>query len=147
MAVVQEEAVFNHPPGEIWNVLADFGAIVQWAPNVDHSCLTTTQAEGVGTVRRIQAGRNVLLEEVLEWEPEHRLSYELQGFPPVVRKVTNTWDLVERDGATHVTLTSDVTAGPRPPHQIAARVIARILGKASTEMLGGLQAHLAAVTA
>ena len=38
-------------------MLADFGVFSASALDVDHSCLLTDQAGGVGAVRRIQTGR------------------------------------------------------------------------------------------
>ena len=129
-------------PDEVWAALADFGAIARWAPNVDHSCATTEPGEGVGAERRIQVGRNALLERVVAWEPGHRLAYEIEGLPPVIRSVANTWELDGSDGSTTVTLTSRIDTGPRPPRQLIARVVGRTLGTASREMLAGLKAHL-----
>lgn len=48
------------PPARVWQVLAHFGAISAWAPNVDHSCLLTHQAGGVGAIRRIQTRRTTV---------------------------------------------------------------------------------------
>ncbi|MCP5025671.1 MAG: SRPBCC family protein, partial [Actinomycetia bacterium] len=75
------------PPAEVWGVLSDFGAIGRWAANVDHSCLMSGQAEGPGAVRRIQTGRNTIVERVAEWEPGSTLSYRIEGLPPVVKSV------------------------------------------------------------
>ena len=130
---------------DVWSGLADFGGIERWAPNVDHSSMTTGQPVGLGSVRRVQVGRNALLETVVVWEPEHCLSYSLEGLPPVVRSVTNIWTL---DGdntsttATTVTLRTRIDAGPRPPQQLVGRIFGKVLAKASDEMLGGLKAHL-----
>jgi len=126
----------------VWAVLADFGAISRWAPNVDHSCLTTEAGTGVGAVRRVQVGRNALLERVVEWEPGERISYEISGLPPVVRSVTSTWQLTGSASWTTVTLTNRVNTGPRPPQVVAARVVGRMLAKTSRQMLDGLQAHV-----
>ena len=123
-------------------MLADFGGISRWAPNVDHSCLTTAWDEGQGTVRRIQTGRNVLLERVTEWDSGQRLGYAIEGLPPVVRSVTNTWELVAEGPSTTVSLTSVVDAGSRPPQKVVARVVGRMLGRASDQMLEGLDRHL-----
>jgi uncharacterized protein YndB with AHSA1/START domain len=142
MAETVETVCLDCPHEAVWEVLADFGAIGRWAPNVDHSCLTTQHREGPGTTRRVQVGRNALLERIVEWEPEHRLAYTIEGLPRVVRSVTNTWTLVESDGSTTVTLTSTVDTGPRPPRQLVARVVAQLLAKASRQMLAGLKAHL-----
>ena len=143
MADVAESLTIAQPAADIWAVLADFDGIARWAPNVDHSCLTTERAEGVGAVRRIQTGRNTLLEIVTQWEPERRLAYTISGLPPVIRSVTNTWKLDDRGGSTTVTLTSSVDAGPRPPQQVVARIVGRVLAKVSRQMLDGLEQHLA----
>ena len=127
---------------DVWDALADFGEIVRWAPNVDHSCLLSAQTEGVGTVRRIQAGRRSLVERVVEWVPGQQLSYVIEGLPAVVRSLQNTWQLDERGPRTVVSLTTAVDAGPRPPQQLIAKALARQLSKVSNQMLGGLDEHL-----
>lgn len=136
-------------PEVVWNVLADFGAIVAWAPNVDHSCLSTEQRSDVGTARRIQAGRTTLIETVTEWTPptDHEpgvLSYTLDGLPKVVRSVTNSWRLTPSGDGTSITLTSNVDAGSRPPQKAIARLVGRKLAAASDEMIAGLTAHVTA---
>ena len=123
-------------------MLADFGENVRWAPIVDHSCLLSAQREGVGTVRRIQSGRRTLVERVVEWVDGERLSYVVEGLPPPVRSLRNTWQLDDEDGSTQITLTSSVDVGPRPPQQLAAKVLSRQLSKVSNQMLHGLDDHL-----
>lgn len=126
----------------VWAALADFGAIGRWAPNVDHSSLASHAPDGVGAVRRVQVGRNALLERIVTWHPGESLSYEIEGLPPVVHSVVNRWDVADEGGLTVATLTSQIEPGPRPPHQVAARVVGRVLGKASREMLAGLKSHV-----
>jgi len=144
VAAVVETLSIARPPAEVWAALADFGAISRWAPNVDHSCLTTTVVDGVGATRRIQTGRATVLETVTEWEPERRLAYSISGLPAVIRSVTNTWRLDDRGDTTRVTLTSTIDAGPRPPQQVVARIVGRVLGKASRQMLAGLDQEASA---
>ena len=142
MADIVETTSIARSPDEVWGTLADFGDIARWAPNVDHSCLTTAAADGLGAERRVQVGRTALLERVVAWEPEHTLGYELHGLPPIVRSVTNTWTLAGSGDATTVTLTSRIDCGARPPQQLVARIVGRVLSRASRKMLGGLQAHV-----
>jgi len=142
MAEIAHATSIARPPGDVWAALADFGGISWWAPNVDHSCLTTSQSEGAGTVRRVQVGRNALLERVVEWEPGERLAYAIEGLPQVVRAAVNTWSLESDQNATAVTLRTHVDTGPQPPRQLVARVIGRAMSKASVQMLAGLKAHL-----
>jgi hypothetical protein len=132
-------------PAAIWQVLADFGAIGDWAGNVDHSCLLHAgdTPAGVGTARRVQVGRNVLVERIVESEAPRALAYDLEGFPPRVRNVRNRWLLEPLDDTrTEVGLTSSVDLGPRPPQQVAARILGRVLAKQSDVMLAGLADRL-----
>jgi uncharacterized protein YndB with AHSA1/START domain len=142
MVDIVEELNIERPPDVVWAALVDFGSIGRWAPNVDHSCLTTDRAEGVGTVRRVQVGRNALLERVVEWEPRQRLGYTIEGLPTVIRSATNTWTLLGSGSATNVTLRSCVEVGSRPTQKLAARAFGRVLARASQQMLAGLQAYL-----
>ena len=146
MAEIVEQIGIERPPADVWTALADFGSIGRWAPNVDHSCLTTEQGDGVGAVRRVQVGRNALLERVVEWTPGERLAYVIEGLPPVIRSVTNTWQLAGSDHSTRVTLTSTVDAGSRPPQKVVARIVGRGLGSASRQMLSGLKRHVEGAT-
>ena len=145
MADVVEAVTVDRSPNEVWGVLAEFDKIAGWASNVDHSSFTTNGAVGVGTVRRVQVGRNALLEEIREWEPNDRLVYSIDGLPPVVRSVTNTWQLNPIEAGTEITLTSSIDAGPRPPQKVAARLFGRAMAKASATMLAGLAQHLSLI--
>ena len=130
------------PTEAVWAVLADFGCISAWAPNVDHSSLMSEQDAGVGAVRRIQAGRVTVVERVVEWDEGTALGYRIEGLPPAIKKVTNTWRLVPAPAGTLASLTTVVDVGPRPPQQLVARGIAKRLGGISDQMLAGLRVHL-----
>ena len=138
MATVTKSTTVPASVNAVWAVLADFASISAWAPNVDHACLLSEQTDGVGTVRRIQAGRTTVVETVEQWEPGASLRYSITGLPPVIRSVTNTWSLTAASDATTVTLTTEVDAGPRPPQQGIAKLVGRKLGQASDAMLAGL---------
>lgn len=142
MTEIVESLTVGSPPDVVWSVLADFGNISAWAPNVDHSCLTTQQQDGIGAVRRVQVGRNALLETIVRWEPNTELAYEIQGLPPVIRSLVNSWTIEGSGETTKVVITSHVDTGPRPPQKVVARILGKGLAKVSREMLTGLQAHL-----
>jgi len=132
----------------VWDVLADFDRLAEWADNADHTCwLDDPAPDGgmVGRARRVQAGRVVLVERIIAWEPPARLAYDLGGLPPVVKSAVNEWQLLVDPAdtdATIVTLTTQVDCGPRPPQQLIARLVARRLAGASDVMLAGLAQHL-----
>jgi carbon monoxide dehydrogenase subunit G len=131
-------------PGEIWEVLADYGALATWAPNVSHSTVTTATSDGPGATRRVQAGRKVLLERVVDWEPALTLAYEIDGLPGAVRRAENRWRLEPVEGGTEVSLTSTVDAGSRPPQKLVAAVVARVLARVSDQLLDSLDQRMEA---
>ena len=142
MVEIVEQSEVARPPDLVWEVLADFGAISRWAPNVNHSCLTTDQKTGVGATRRVQVGRNALLESVVGWEPGHQLAYTIEGLPPVLRSVTNEWEIGGSARSTRVTLTSHIDAGVRPPQELVARIVGLVMARASRQMLAGLKSDV-----
>ncbi len=74
------------------------------------------------------------------------LAYAITGLPPIVRSVSNSWELTARSGGTAISLTSTVDAGPRPPHQLIAKIVGRRLAAASDEMIDGLTTHITPTT-
>lgn len=143
-ATAVRRAAIAAPGDQVWAALADFGGLSQWAPDVDHSCLLHDADLGMGVVRRVQVGRTTLLETVDVLEPGHRLGYRITGLPPVLRSVRNEWVIDPAPAGADVAVTTTVDAGPRPPQQLVARLVARRLAKASDSMLAGLAAHVAA---
>ncbi|OCB39420.1 cyclase [Mycobacterium malmoense] len=133
--------------GDIWETLADFGSISSWAGNVDHSCILIPGPDGggLGTVRRVQVKRDVLLERVTEFDPPRALGYDIEGLPSRLRRVANRWTLTtagEAAPTTRVTLTSTVEIGPHPVQKLAEEVLCRFLARQSDAMLAGLANRL-----
>ena len=141
-ATVTRRRHVTAPPEDVWAVLADFGALARWAVDVDHSCLLHDRELAPGLVRRVQVGRTALLETVDVLDPGRRLGYRIEGLPPVLRTVRNDWSLTPAGAGTDVAVTTTVDAGPRPPQQLVARLVARRMATASDSMLAGLAAHL-----
>lgn len=138
MSAAAHQREVGAPAAAVWKRLADYGRIAEWAGAVDHSSLMTARADGVGASRRIQTGSTVLLENVVEWEPESALAYELVGLPPVVSKAVNRWSLEPAGDQTLITLTVEVTPGPRPPMRLVARAVARRLASVNRTLLDDL---------
>ena len=127
-------------PQAVWEVLADFGAISSWAGNVDHSCLLSHGPGGgpLGTSRRVQVGRDTLVERITDFDPPTALAYDIEGLPRRL-KVGNRWTLrPSASGHTEVTLTSIVEIAENPVARIAERALCRFLAKQSDTMLTGL---------
>ncbi|OBA59959.1 cyclase [Mycobacterium sp. 1100029.7] len=145
MADIQRTRVIAARAQDVWDVLADFGAISSWADNVDHSCILSAGANGapLGTTRRVQVNRDTLVERIIAFDPPHALAYDIEGLPRLLRRVTNRWTLGAATGdASVVTLTSTVEIGTRPHQRLAERVLCRVVARQSDSMLAGLANRL-----
>ncbi len=145
MAEIQRTRSIAASAQKIWAVLADFGALSSWADNADHSCILFRGADGgpVGTARRVQIKREALVEQITEFDPPRALSYDIEGLPTALRRVTNRWTVTPTDGESSiVTLTSTVEIGPHSPQRLAEHVLCRFLARESDSMLAGLANRL-----
>ncbi|ULE33994.1 SRPBCC family protein [Mycobacterium sp. IDR2000157661] len=143
MAAIDRTRKIAATAAQIWDILADFGALSGWVDGVDHSCILTGDPATVGTTRRVQVGRNVLVERISEFDPQVALGYDIEGLPKLLGKVGNRWSLAPTSGdRTLVTITSTVDVGPRLDQQLAERVACRVLARQSDGMLAGLADRL-----
>ena len=143
MAEISRTRVVNAAPQVVWDLLADFGALSSWAPNVGHSCILNHGMSLTGTSRRVQVGRNTLVQRVIECSAPDLLGYDIEGLPPRAGRVSNRWRLTPApDGGTAVTLTSTVKIGNNPAARLAERALCRMMATQSDAMLDGLAARL-----
>ncbi len=125
MADIARSRTIAVGPRHAWDVLADFGSISSWAGNIDHSCILNRGSGAVGTTRRVQIGRNTLVERITEFDPTWALAYDVEGLPKLLRRFTNRWTLrAAQGGTTVVTLTSTVEIGSGPMHKLVERCCA-----------------------
>ena len=142
--VVSRNRSIDAPLQAIWDVLADFGALSSWAGNVDHSCILEHGPDGghLGTTRRVQMGRNVLVERITECDPPSSLAYDITGLPSRLRHVANRWTLRFSGTTTSVTVTSTVEIGTNPVARAAEWLVCRGMARESASMLDGLARRL-----
>ena len=139
MADIARSRTIAAEPKEVWDVLADFGSISSWADNIDHSCILNHGSEPVGTTRRVQIGRNALVERITEFDPTWALAYDVEGLPKRLRRFSNRWTLRRiQGGDTVVTLTTTVEIGPHAMQKLAERAVCRAQVRQSDVMLAGL---------
>ncbi len=127
----------------VWDVLADFGSISSWADNIDHSCILVQGNEPLGTTRRVQIGRNALVETITEFDPLRAIAYHVDGLPKRVRRFANRWTVRSTgNGATLVVLTSTIEIGSGAVRKLAERAVCRVQVRQSDIMLAGLAHRL-----
>jgi Polyketide cyclase / dehydrase and lipid transport len=127
---------------QIWDVLADFGAIGSWVAKIEHSCILVQGDQPVGTSRRVQFGREALVETIVEFDPPRVLAYRIEGLPKVMGRMSNRWSLHPVGGSTVVTVTSAAEIGSGAMQQLAERAACRVLARESGVMLVGLANRL-----
>jgi hypothetical protein len=142
VAEIDRRLTIAADPRAVWAVLADFGAISSWADNIDHSCVLIQGSAPVGTTRRVQIGRNALVEQITEYDEMRALAYDVDGLPKRLRRVNNRWSLRPADDGTVVTLTSTADIGSGPMHKLAERAVCRVQARQSDIMLAGLAHRL-----
>ena len=140
VADISRSRTITAPQQAIWDVLADFGSLSAWADDVDHSCILNHGPGGAakGTTRRVQVGRNVLVERITEFDPAVALAYDVEGLPRRLRTVANRWTLRTFGTTTRVTLTSSVEIGSGPVAGAAEWAVCRTMAKLSDSMLTDL---------
>lgn len=144
MADVSRSRTIAATPESIWEVLADFGALSVWAEGVDHSCVIGTgeDTDPLGMTRRVQVGRDTLVETITAFAPPRLLTYEISGLPPML-SASNRWNLVpDGNRRTTVTLTTSVWMKPHPLRPIVERVLARLIAKRSEPLLNSLAKYI-----
>lgn len=139
MAETERTRVIAAAPTDVWDVLADFGSVSSWIEGADHSCILVRQAQPVGTSRRVQMGRNTLVETITEFDPPRRIAYDVTGLPRLVRRMNTAWTLRDlNDGRTHVTLVATIEIGSDPVRRLAERVMCHALGRQYAAILDDL---------
>lgn len=137
---VSRRRIVTAPVERIWGVLADYGALHQWADDVTHCEIIRHGADGmIGTVRRVQLGGEAVLETITEATQPKALAYDVTGLPRAMGHVANRWTLTTVDAhRTDVTLTTAVDAGRGLVGEAGQRVVAHVLARRSVGLLAGL---------
>lgn len=140
MATISRTRTVAASASSVWEVLADFGAISSWAGNVDHSCLLQhgDDPSAVGTTRRVQVGRDTLVERITDSTAPTTLRYEIEGLPRRLGRVANRWTVTPFGDSAAVTLTSTVDIGGNPVARVAEKAVCHFLARQSDAMLTGL---------
>lgn len=90
-------------------------------------------------MRRVQIAQQTLVETVTIWEPNERLSYSIEGMPPIVGVATNTWTLSRASHGVLVTLTTDIPTRWNPLQRFAATKALERMSIAAGLMTTGLR--------
>jgi uncharacterized protein YndB with AHSA1/START domain len=138
MTSIRRTATIHAPRDEVWAVLGEFDRIATWVPLIQHSCALPPARTGTGAARRVQVAQQTLVERVIDWEPPQRLSYTIEGLPPIAGVPVTTWRLTPMGDDTNVEIVTEVANGWNPARSLVAKQVLKRLGLAADMMLVGL---------
>lgn len=139
MAAITRSRTVPADQQAVWKVLADFGALSSWVANVGHSAVLVDRGGArVGTSRRVQVGRDALVETITDVVDRVTLAYDIEGMPPRLGRLNNRWTLDSAGSDTVVTVTSTIHVAKGPVAAATALVVGRVMAKMADEMLAGL---------
>ena len=128
---------------QVWDILADFGAVSNWAPNVSESHTTTEAIRGVGAVRVCDHEKMGHLEErIVAWDEGSSLSYDVtKGLPFPMKSLNNVWSVSDAGDGAVVTLTMDFRMGLGPLGALPALIARPLMRKEMGVNLAGLKQY------
>ena len=100
MPKIVRQVAINASKEKVWEVLADFGSVSNWAPTISKSRSTTEANGGVGAERTCEHEKmGTLVERIVAWEDGRSLSYDVtKGLPFPMKSMINSWSVsVEGD--------------------------------------------------
>jgi len=103
MRLLEERVEIAAPASLVWDVLADFGDVSSWAPDLRRSNLIGTQDSGVGMRRGMRHAWGFRFEEVVtQWHDGKGFAFDVLKAPFPMRDVKEVWVLGADNGHTIV---------------------------------------------
>lgn len=134
-------------PAQVWEVLADFGGIARWNPNVSTSHSTSATNGGVGATRHCDVKGGAIEERIVDWREGRSLTleiYEAKGSPSALARATATFAVDPAEGGSAVTATLDYALKGGVLGALMNVVVARRqFARSFEQLLAGLRHHVA----
>lgn len=103
MRVLSERVDIEASAADVWKVLADFGAVADWAPYMKTCHLIGEQTAGVGIRRGMRHAWGFRFEEkVTDWTEGRGFSFDVLRAPFPMTHVKESWVITGGNGTTTV---------------------------------------------
>ena len=103
MRLLEERVEIKAPAELVWDVLADFGSVQNWAPYMRRSHLIGEQQAGIGMRRGMRHAWGFRFEEVVtQWHESKGFAFDVLKAPFPMRDVKEVWVLAPENGHTAV---------------------------------------------
>ena len=146
MSSITRSIQIESPAERVWGVLADFGNIYCWNPNVSTSHSTSATNEGVGASRHCDLRGGSIEERIVAWEDGRSLTidiFDAQGSPSRLARATAKFTVEAANGRSIVTASLDYRLkGGLLGALMDALVARRQLASSFEQLLAGLRRHV-----
>jgi ligand-binding SRPBCC domain-containing protein len=103
MRVLSERVKIEAPMAGVWEVLADFGGVADWAPYMKTCQLVGGKSAGVGMRREMRHAWGFRFEErVTDWTEGRGFSFDVLRAPFPMKHVKESWVITGGNGVTTV---------------------------------------------
>jgi ligand-binding SRPBCC domain-containing protein len=103
MRLLEERVEIKAPAHLVWEVLADFGGVAEWAPYMRTCHLIGDQTTGIGMRRGMRHAWGFRFEEVVtQWHESKGFAFDVLKAPFPMKDVKEVWVLGPEDGHTVV---------------------------------------------
>lgn len=145
MSVLKYGVVIDADKDKVWEVLADFGAVSNWAPTITESATVGAANQGVGAVRtckHVKMGK--LQETIVSWTESEAYSYDVTfGLPFPMKTLRNHWSVREQGASTEVKLHQEFSTKLGPLGSLMeSMMLKRLMRKEMRLALAGLKYHI-----
>ncbi len=143
MAKQVKQVRINEGKEKVWEIMADYGGVANWAPTITSSKLLTDANGGMGARRTCDHISGAAIEEVItEWEEGEYYSYEMTTSLGPVKTLVNTWAVRSEGNDTVVTLSMDFKMRFGPLGLLMIPMAKMMMGKEMKLALAGLKHHV-----
>ena len=133
----------NAPKEKVWEILADFGGVANWAPTITSAHLLADANGGIGATRSCDHISGAAIEEVItEWEEGEYYSYDMTTSFGPIKTLRNTWAVGAEGNDTVITLTQDFNMRFGPLGLLMIPMAKMMMGKEMKLALAGLKHHV-----
>jgi hypothetical protein len=115
MRELKEQIAIAVPHQTVWELLADFGGVCEWAPYMKTSHLIGDVQSGVGMRRGMRHAWGFRFEEaVTQWQDGKGFSFDVFRAPYPMKDVKESWSIDHHNGFSTVStrVTYDMRLGP-----------------------------------
>ena len=144
MPKLVRQVTINASKEKVWEVLADFSGVANWAPTISESRSTTEANGGVGaerTCRHVKMGN--IEERIVAWEDGRSLSYDVfKGLPFPMKSLNNTWTVNAAGDHAIVSVAMEFRMGLGPLGVLPALMARLPMRKEMQVSLAGLKEYV-----